>query len=439
MGAGLNGCLVFSNVAPSLPPKLARMTDSPPKRPPILFLLTTAFLFSIGISLVFPVLPFIVMEYVPEVRQQAAVIGWLGASYALLTFFSSPVMGALSDAYGRRPLLMLSLLGSAIGYVVFGIGGSLWMLFLGRCIDGLTAGGMSALFGYLADTTPAEERGKVFGQVGATVGAGFIVGPAIGGALSHISLSAPMFAAAAVCLLNLLWGYFILPESLSPERRSKHFDAAHLNPLRQLQGALAYPVVRRLVTVSVLFILPFSLMQIALSLLARDTLQWGPGEVSTTFMVVGACDIIAQGFLLPYLLKWLGEKGVAQLGLGLGAVGMSCMALLPFAPSAALMYLSNILFATGEGIFNASLGTLVSVAAPADEQGRVQGGAQAFGSLAQAVGPLTGGQLYSRFGPSTTFGTGAATVAVALALLAGSRVTTVQHQAVDIVVDVDKS
>ena len=396
------------------------MTDSH-KQPPILFLLITAFLFSMGLSLVFPVLPFIVMEYVPDVHQQAAVIGWLGASYALLTFFSSPVMGALSDAYGRRPVLMLSLLGSAIGYVVFGIGGSLWMLFLGRCIDGLTAGGMSALFGYLADTTPEEKRGQVFGQIGAVVGAGTIIGPALGGLLSHISLSAPMFAAAAVCVLNLAWGYFILPESLSPERRTRHLDASHLNPLRQLQGALAYPVVRRLVTVSVLFLLPFSLMQIALSLLARDTLHWGAAQVSTAFMLVGVCDIIAQGFLLPYLLKWLGEKGVAQLGLSMGVLGMVCMALLPALPSAALMYLSVMLFAVGEGIFNATLGALISVAAPADEQGRVQGGSQAFNSLAQIAGPLAGGGLYSRLGPSVTFGTGAVLVLVALGVLTGSR------------------
>lgn len=396
------------------------MTDSH-KQPPILFLLITTFLFSMGLSLVFPVLPFIVMEYVPDVHQQAAVIGWLGASYALLTFFSSPVMGALSDAYGRRPVLMLSLLGSAIGYVVFGIGGSLWMLFLGRCIDGLTAGGMSALFGYLADTTPEEKRGQVFGQIGAVVGAGTIIGPALGGLLSHISLSAPMFAAAAVCVLNLAWGYFILPESLSPERRTRHFDASHLNPLRQLQGALAYPVVRRLVTVSVLFLLPFSLMQIALSLLARDTLHWGAAQVSTAFMLVGVCDIIAQGFVLPYLLKWLGEKGVAQLGLSMGVLGMICMALLPALPSAALMYLSVMLFAVGEGIFNATLGALISVTAPADEQGRVQGGSQAFNSLAQIAGPLAGGGLYSRLGPSVTFGTGAALVLVALGVLTGSR------------------
>ena len=391
------------------------------KRPPILFLLTTAFLFSLGVSLVFPVLPFIVLQYVSRPSQGALVIGALGASYALLAFFSAPVLGALSDAYGRRPILLLSLLGSAAGYVIFGIGGSLWVLFLGRGIDGLTAGSTGALFGYLADTIPGKERGKVFGQVGATIGAGFIVGPAIGGALSHVSLSAPMFAAAGVCLLNLLWGAFVLPETLRPERRSTKFGAAQLNPLRQLRGALAYPIVRRLVAVSLLFVLTFTIMQTTMALLGKDALGWGPGQTSTLYIVVGLLDIAAQGFVLPYLLRWLGEKGVAQLGLALGVVGLGCLATLPFLPVAPLLYAGVILFAVGEGIFNASLSALISNAVPEDAQGRVQGGAQAFESLAQTAGPLLGGTLYARLGPGATFGAGAALVLLALGVLTGSR------------------
>jgi MFS transporter, DHA1 family, tetracycline resistance protein len=407
------------------------MNESSPtsvSRAPLLFMLITAFLFATGISIVFPVLPFIVAKYVPEVSQQAAVIGLLGAAYAFFSFFSSPVLGALSDAYGRRPVLILSLVGSAVGYVLFGIGGSLWVLFLGRIIDGLCAGGMGALFGYVADTTPEEDRGKVFGQIGATVGAGFIVGPAIGGLAAHLSLSAPMYLAAGVSLLNVLWGLFVLPESLAPERRSAHFDAGHLNPLRQLSGALSYPAVRRLVSVSVLFALPLSIMQVTVALLGRDTLAWGPAQVSTLFILVGLSDIVAQGVLLPYLLNAFKERGVAVLGLSLGAAGLVCMALLPVFPHAALLYGSTLAFAIGEGIFNASQGALISVAAPPDAQGQVQGGAQAFGSLAQVAGPLGGGQLYSRFGPGATFGTAAALVLVALGLLSTQKAAPVPLQ-----------
>ena len=397
------------------------MNESPPQKVPLLFLLITAFLFAMGISLVFPVLPFIVTKYVPQVSRQASVIGLLGAAYAFLSFFSAPVLGALSDAYGRRPILILSLLGSAIGYVLFGIGGSLWMLFVGRIIEGLFAGGFGALFGYVADITPEEERGKVFGQIGATTGAAFILGPALGGLASHISLSAPMFLAAGVCALNALWGLFVLPESLPVSRRSKHFDASHLNPLRQLSGALAYPAVRRLVTVSVMFLLPMSVMQVTVALLGRDTLGWGPSQASTLFIMVGASDIVAQGFLLPFLLRALKERGVAILGLSLGAAGMLGMALLPVFPHAALLYVATLFFAVGEGIFTAAQNTLISIAAPAEAQGQVQGGAESFGSLAQVVGPLGGGQLYSRFGPGATYGTAAALVLAALGILIGQK------------------
>lgn len=397
------------------------MTSSskPPRTAPLLFLLVTAFLFSVGVGLVFPVLPFIVETYVPQAAGQAAVVGLLGAVYALCSFFASPVLGALSDTLGRRPVLMLSLLGSGIGDLIFGLGGGLWVLFLGRVIDGLCAGGLSALFGYVADTTAEEDRGRVFGQIGATVGLGFILGPALGGLASHLSLNAPMFLAAGVALLNLLWGAFILPESLPVAGRRTQFDASQLNPLRQLRAALSVPAVRRLVWVSVLFSLPFTVMQVTLALLGQDALGWGPAQISTVFMLVGLCDMVAQGVVLPFLLRALGELGVARLGLTLGVIGMVGLALLPVWPLAAVLYVSVVIFTLGEGLFTAAQSAVISVAAPGSAQGQAQGGAQALGQLAQVIGPFGGGQLYSRLGPAATFGTGAVLVLAALGLLLG--------------------
>jgi len=171
----------------------------------------------------------------------------------------------------------------------------------------------------------------------------------------------------------------------------------------------------------VLFALPLSIVQVAVALLGRDVLGWGPAQASTLFILVGASDVVAQGALLPYLIRALGDRGVVVLGLTLGIVGLTCMALLAVFPFAALLYGGTLAFAAGEGIFNASQNALISNAAPQDAQGRVQGGAQAFGSLAQVVGPLAGGGLYSRFGPGATFGTAAAVVLAALGLLTAQK------------------
>jgi MFS transporter, DHA1 family, tetracycline resistance protein len=397
------GCAAYS----------ARMTNSPNLARPTLLL--AAFLSAVGYGLLLPVLPFIVAHYVPDPARLPLVLGWLTAVYALCSFVAAPVLGALSDAYGRRPVLLLCLLGTVIGYLIFGIGGSLWVLFLGRIIDGITAGDIAALFGYLADTTPAEDRGRVFGQVGAVFGAGFIAGPAIGGLASHLGLGAPLFIAAGVVALNLLLALFFLPESLPREKRSP-FSVTHLNPFAQIVGVLSVPPIRRLLTVSVLFSLPFVFLQTLLGLLARDSLGWGAAQVSTAFIVTGVCDIVAQGVLLPRLLKWLGDRGVALLGLGLAALGLTGLALLLVLPAPALLYVSVVAFACGEGIFTASIGGLLSGMTPADAQGRVQGGAQALGSLTQIAGPFLGASLYAR-GGAWPFGVGAALVLLAGGLL----------------------
>lgn len=387
------------------------------KRSPILFLLVTAFLFSVGMSLVFPVLPFIVAKYVPDVGQQAIVISWLAAMFSLLSFFSGPVLGAVSDAYGRRPVLILTLLGTALGNLIFGIGGSLGVLFLGRFLEGVTSGGLGALMAYVADTTDENDRGAVFGKIGATIGAGMIVGPAIGGLLARWGYSAPMYAAAAIALLNALWGFFFLPESLRPEHRRREFTAAHLNPLTHLRAALVKPQVRRLVLTAMLFMLPFTLMQIVLPILTRDTLHWGAAEISTLFMVSGVCDIIGQGFLLPRLLERFGERRVALGGIVMGVTGLLALSGLVAWPHAALFYGAVIIFALGEGLFTSCINSLISLAIPADEQGSVQGGVQSLFELTQVAGPLAGGGMYARFGGAPTFGLGAGLAALAYAML----------------------
>jgi len=373
-----------------------------------------------GIGLVGPVLPYIVGRYVSDPAALTSTVSWLAVCYSLCAFFAAPLLGAASDRFGRRPVLLLSLLGSAVGYAVFGWAGALPLLFLGRILDGITAGNFSALFGMLADSTAPEQRGKYFGQMGAAVGGGFILGPAIGGLASRISLETPLFLAAGLCLLNLLWGLLFVPETHPRGKRSKATPLKALNPFTQILELLSVPHIRRLIVSSTLFILPFAMMQTLLGVLLKTSLNWGADQTSTVFIVVGVSDILVQGLLLGWLIKSLGELGVARLGLGLGVFGFLGMALLVPLPSSALVYASVLAFAIGEGIFTAIMNTLLSQAAGEEAQGKVQGGSQALSSAAQVVGPLVGGQLSSKVGASVPFYAGAGLVVLAgLALQQG--------------------
>ena len=292
-------------------------------------------------------------------------------------------LGALSDRYGRRPVLLVSLLGSAVGYALFGIGGALWVLFLGRIVDGLTAGNFSAIFGMLGDSTAPEERGQHFGGIGAAAGGGFILGPAIGGLASKISLETPFFIAAGLTILNSLWGYFFVPESLKPQNRSFELQWAQLNPFTQIAGLFEITALRWLLVAGVLFMIPFAMMQTTLAVLLKDSLNWGADQTSLVFIVVGISDIAVQGLLLALLLKTFGERRVAIGALLIAVCGLVGMALLPVIPNAVLVFSSVIAFAVGEGVFTATLGSLLSQSVGPTMQGRVQGGNQALQSLTQ--------------------------------------------------------
>jgi DHA1 family tetracycline resistance protein-like MFS transporter len=385
-------------------------------RKTLFFLQVTAFLSAIGYGIVLPVLPFFTARFVSDPGQIAAVIGWLMSTYALCSFLAGPTLGALSDRFGRRPVLLLSLLGSAVGYLVFGLAGLLWMLFLGRIIDGLTAGSIGALFGYLADITPPQERGKYFGLIGATFGAGFIVGPAVGGVLARMGLEAPFLIAAGVALLNMLWGYFFLPESLKPEHRTREFHLGQLNPFAQIGGLFRMPQIRPLLAVGGLFWAAFVVVQTTMALLLKDTLGWDATHTSFIFTLVGLVDILVQGVILGWLSRRLGDYRTATFGLVVHLIGLAGLALLVPFPSVPLLLVASVLTAGGEGLFTATLGGLLSQRA-GSAQGQVQGGSQALQSLTNMAVPPLVSRLYGGVGPSAPYWAAVGVVAFSGVLL----------------------
>lgn len=224
---------------------------------------------SIGFSIVLPLLPFLISQYLPP-HQVVVGMSVLMSVFAACTFFAAPVFGALSDRYGRKILLIISLLGSVIGYVLFGIGGAMWVLFLGRIIDGLTAGNISILFAYISDTTEPKERSKWFGYIGATMGLGKIGGPALGGLLGSISLSLPFYITAGLMFFSGLMVHFLLPESLVLEKRTTHLTLNSFNTFSQIKDIFKLKKVRLLLIVGVFFYAGLGIFQFNFTISLKD-------------------------------------------------------------------------------------------------------------------------------------------------------------------------
>jgi MFS transporter, DHA1 family, tetracycline resistance protein len=359
--------------------------------------LAITFLSALGMTIVFPVMPFIVKGYVGDPGQIALWAGILDAVYAACSLVAGPFLGALSDRIGRQPVLVVSLVGGAIGWLVLGAGGALWVLLAGRIIAGLTAGDMSVGFAYMADITAPEDRARRYGLAGAVAGVATLVGPAIGGVLAPINLAAPLFIAAGLSALTALIAFFLMPESLRAERRTSGLVMSNLNPFRTIAAALNRPALRPL-------LVAFGLMGFALAILATtvpvfalDVLGWGPTQVGLLLSAVGVTDIIVQGGLLGLLLRRLGEGRVVILGLGLIGIASGVLVIVGWlVPIPALLVVATLLFAASEGGTGATLQGLLSQATGEDEQGWLAGSMSAIGSIAQLVGPILAGLLYAQ-------------------------------------------
>lgn len=392
-------------------------SDSKPKRAGIdrrtlTFILLTQFLGFAGIGLIGPVLPFILADLVAP-ADLAQVNGLVFTSFSFFQFLAVPGLGALSDRYGRRPVLLFCLIGSAVGYLLLGIGGALWILFLGRIIDGITGGNIGVLFAVVADVTEPAQRSRYYGLLGAVGGLGFVVGPAVGTLLSRAGLSAPVYAAAAVYVFNTLYGLAYMPETLPPEKRKNEIYIGDLNPFAALFNVLRIPQIFLLLVAIFLFSLPFAALQTNLSVYGKDVLGATPDSVGIVFTIIGVIGVVVQGFLIRRLQPIFGDVRLAITGLLIIAVAFGILVLIGVTRQSWPLYIGAAVFAFGNSLATPSLTGLVSNAVSPREQGLVQGGNQGVQALARIVGPYASGLLYTQIAYTAPYATG-----VGLALIA---------------------
>jgi DHA1 family tetracycline resistance protein-like MFS transporter len=352
------------------------------------------FLNFLGFSILFPILPFIIEQYVKNANQTAFYTGLLLSIYALCQFISAPGLGALSDRFGRKPILLISLLGSVIGYLILGWGGALWVLFLGRMIDGLTGGNISTIYAYMADITKPQDRGKYFGMLGAAAGFGMVFGPAIGGFVGAIHLSLPLYIAAAITLLDIIFGILILPESLQSEHKVQKLDFHHLNPFLQFNHIFSVKVLGRLFIMGFIFFVAMNAMYGNNSIFLKDVFSWNVTQIGMLLFVIGLVDIFTQGFLINKLLPKFGDVKVAILGLAIAICGFLIALSTTFFVFPALIYVGLIIINVGDGLFEPSQGSLISTSAGPHMQGRVQGANQGMQSIARTIGPFFAAWIY---------------------------------------------
>ena len=365
------------------------------------FIFAAVFLDLLGAGILIPVLPYLVRQYSAD----ALTLGLLALSFSAAQFIAAPILGALSDRYGRRPLLVFSVLGSGLAYFMFGLGGSLLVLFIARIIDGLTGGNISIAQAYIADVTPPKDRAKNFGLIGAAFGMGFIFGPALGGVLSNISLQAPAYAAGILSLVTAAFGFFVLPESLPvAQRKSGVFSLSEINPVKQLGEAFKRPSIRIILLAIFAQNFAFSGLQTNFSLFSLARFNMGPQENALVFTFIGVVGVIMQGFVVRKIVNKVSDNMLAIVGLTIMAAGF---ALTAFAPAIWVLFPALAGVSIGSALSTPTLTNLVSKQVSGREQGSILGTTQSVNALTRVFGPVWAGATFDTMGAASPYWTGA--------------------------------
>jgi DHA1 family tetracycline resistance protein-like MFS transporter len=373
---------------------------------PLGIIFLTIFVNLVGFGIIVPLLPF----YAETFGASPLTIGLLFAAFSLCQLIAAPALGDLSDRYGRRPVLVFSLAGTVVSFVMLALAHSIALLFAARIVDGLSGGNISTARAYVADVTAPKDRARAYGLIGAAFGLGFILGPAISGLLARVSYTAPIWAAAAITLVATAMAWLWLPETVH------RAHAGTGNPFRYLPGLMRRPVVRRMLAIDFIYWTAFSVFQTTFALFAARRFGFDAPRTGYFLAAFGLLGAVIQGGMIRSIVHRLGDKPTFRLGLVCAAAGLVSAAV---AHSIAVLAVSLVPLAFGMGFGHPTMASLVSLVAKGDEQGRVQGAASAVESLGRTVGPIWGNASLQHVNESMPYISAAAFLGCILLLSVG--------------------
>ncbi len=362
-------------------------------RLPVIFILITVVLDSMGIGLIMPVMPDLIQEVSGQDLGNAAIWGGImAAAYAVMQFLFGPTLGNISDRRGRRPVLLAALLVMTVDYLVMALAGTVWLLLMGRVVGGITAATQSTASAYMADISKPDEKSANFGLIGAAFGIGFVLGPLMGGLLAGYGTRAPFYAAAALAFFNMCFGYFVLPETVT-DRIRRPFKWRRANPLGAFKHIGQLPGIGRLLLISLIYGVAFFVYPAIWAYFGQARFGWGPGMIGVSLAAFGISIAIVQGVLMKPILKYLGERNTVLVGLSIDLVAFMFLA---FVSSGILALLLTPLTALGSMAGPAMQG-IMSRTARDDQQGELQGTLTSINAVAVIVAPLVMTQIFWYF------------------------------------------
>jgi DHA1 family tetracycline resistance protein-like MFS transporter len=363
-----------------------------PRQAAVAFIFVTVTLDMLTVGLIGPVLPKLILNFLGgNMKNAADWNGWFGLVFALMQFFFSPVLGVLSDKFGRRPVILLSNLGLGLDYIVMAVAPSMSWLFLGRIISGITTSSIPTAMAYIADVVPKEKRAGAFGMIGVAFGVGFVLGPAIGGLLGDVDPRLPFWVAAGFSLTNWLWGYFVVPESLAPEKR-KEFTLRRANPVGSLVLLRSHHELWRLATIQFLAYVAHNVFTVW-ALYAIYRYAWSAGMIGLSLAIVGVCTAVISAGLTPQMVKRFGERRTLYIGQFFGATGMFIAGLARngaiFLGSIPIISMWNISMPAAQGMMTRRVSER--------EQGELQGALGSLRSITFIIGPVLFSRVFGWF------------------------------------------